>query len=62
MADVLPELKYAKRIEFEREVEYEAIKGQVEDVKKDIGTEENGAVLPYLIRSYFARWRWMGKK
>jgi hypothetical protein len=39
--------------EFANEEEFESVKEQVEDLKKDIGTEENGAVLVHLVKSYF---------
>ena len=57
--EVLPEPKDAKEkkkrivFEFANEEEFESVKEQVEDLKKDIGTEENGAVLVHLVKSYF---------
>lgn len=38
--------------EFENDEEYESIKGQIEDLKKDVQTEDNAEVLEYLLRSY----------
>jgi len=57
--DVLPEPKEAKEkkkrivFEFESEEEFENVKGQVEDLKKDIGAEENTPVLVHVLKSYF---------
>lgn len=44
-----------KRIvfEFEDEQIYDQIKGQIEDLKKDIGTDENAPVLVHILKSYF---------
>jgi len=44
-----------KRIVFESESEeeFENVKGQVEDLKKDIGPEENAKVLVHVLKSYF---------
>lgn len=55
----LPEPKETKEkkpklvFEFQDEEEYEQIKGQLEDLKKDVDTEDNGLVLQYLLKSYF---------
>lgn len=57
--DVLPEPKDAKEkkkkitFEFEDEEQYNAIKEQVEDLKRDIDTDDNAKVLEHLIKSYF---------
>jgi hypothetical protein len=52
MADAPPEPKDTKRIAFEFEEEYEAIREQVGNLKEDIRTEDNGAVLGHLVKSY----------
>jgi hypothetical protein len=33
--------------------EYESVKERLEDLKKDAGTEDNGEVLDFLLKSYF---------
>jgi hypothetical protein len=48
--------------EFESGEEFESIKRHLEDLMKDIGAEENGAVLVHVLKSYLARWQWMAKK
>jgi hypothetical protein len=53
MADALPEPKDTKQIAFEFEEEYEAIREQVGNLKEDTRTEDNGAVLVHLVKSYF---------
>jgi hypothetical protein len=40
-------------VEFASEEEYESVKEQWEDLKKDVDTDDNAAVLQYLIKSYF---------
>jgi hypothetical protein len=58
----LPETKAEKEakekkkrlvFEFEDEEQYNAIKEQIEDLKKDIGVEDNAPVLVLVLRSYF---------
>jgi hypothetical protein len=55
----LPEPKEAKEkkkrivFEFETEEEYQQVKEQVEDLKKDIGAEDNAPVLVHVLKSYF---------
>jgi hypothetical protein len=44
VAEALPKPNDAKWIGFECEEEYKTIKEQVEDLKTDIGTQDNGAV------------------
>jgi hypothetical protein len=45
--------KFKLTFEFETEEDLEAIKGQIEDLKKDQGTESNGEVLNFLLKSYY---------
>jgi len=54
MADVHAP-KDAKRIVFEGEGADETVKTLVGNLKEDIGTEDNEAVLVHLVKSYFDR-------
>jgi hypothetical protein len=55
----LPETKDEKEkkkkivFEFQDEEQYEQIKGQIEDLKKDQGVDTEAAVLDYLLKSYY---------
>ncbi|MBA3947982.1 MAG: hypothetical protein H0X37_25955 [Herpetosiphonaceae bacterium] len=55
-ADEPPTEKKKKKklvFEFKDEAEYESITSQIEDLKRDIETDDNAKVLQYLVKNYF---------
>jgi hypothetical protein len=47
------EKKHKLSFEFESEEDLEQVKAQIDDLKKDQGTESSGEILVYLLKSYY---------